>query len=123
MLRVMSVMYAVTLAACLQSSSVQCANGSYCPSDRVCDTRGGCLFPQQLETCVGVADGTACSFPGVSLAECREGVCIDINCGNGRVDPDEVCDDGNTTSGDGCSSDCHSLETCGNGHVDPSHGE
>jgi cysteine-rich repeat protein len=27
-------------------------------------------------------------------------------CGNGTVDPGEQCDDGNTTSGDGCSSTC-----------------
>ena len=27
-------------------------------------------------------------------------------CGNGRLDPGEECDDGNTTSGDGCSSQC-----------------
>ena len=31
----------------------------------------------------------------------------------------ETCDDGNTTSGDGCSANCQSNETCGNGVVDP----
>ena len=30
----------------------------------------------------------------------------------------EVCDDGNTASGDGCSADCKSEEKCGNGTVD-----
>src|SRR5690606_4854239 len=34
-------------------------------------------------------------------------------------DVDEVCDDGNTVSGDGCSADCRDLETCGNGQRDP----
>lgn len=38
-------------------------------------------------------------------------------CGDGVVDPDEECDDGNTTSGDGCSETC-TLESCGNGVVD-----
>jgi MYXO-CTERM domain-containing protein len=28
------------------------------------------------------------------------------NCGNGNVDTDEVCDDGNTADGDGCSATC-----------------
>ncbi len=42
-------------------------------------------------------------------------------CGNGIVDfqVGEVCDDGNTVSGDGCNSDCRSGEGCGNGIVDP----
>lgn len=37
-------------------------------------------------------------------------------CGNGTIDADqgEVCDDWNTSSGDGCSADCRSNETCGN---------
>ena len=32
-------------------------------------------------------------------------------CGDGKLDPGEVCDDGNTRSGDGCSSDCKTIET------------
>jgi cysteine-rich repeat protein len=42
-------------------------------------------------------------------------------CGNGIKDfqVGEVCDDGNTTPGDGCNSDCRSGEGCGNGFVDP----
>jgi cysteine-rich repeat protein len=35
-------------------------------------------------------------------------------CGNGRIDPGEVCDDGNRVSGDGCSQSCMSDERCGN---------
>jgi cysteine-rich repeat protein len=31
---------------------------------------------------------------------------IEPACGNGNLDPDEQCDDGNRTSGDGCSSTC-----------------
>jgi cysteine-rich repeat protein len=34
-------------------------------------------------------------------------------CGNGKMDPGEECDDGNTQSGDGCSSQCkNKCETC-----------
>ena len=29
-----------------------------------------------------------------------------ITCGNGVIDPGEICDDGNTTTGDGCSAKC-----------------
>lgn len=39
-------------------------------------------------------------------------------CGDGVVDAGEVCDDGNTVSGDGCSGDCLSNEECGNGYLD-----
>ncbi len=31
-------------------------------------------------------------------------------CGNGELTEDEVCDDGNTASGDGCSANCQQLE-------------
>ena len=41
--------------------------------------------------------------------------CLPVSdCGNGRIDHEEVCDDGNRVSGDGCSQDCQSDETCGN---------
>ncbi len=38
------------------------------------------------------------------------------SCGNGRLDPDEFCDDGNRTDGDGCDSNC-TPTACGNGIV------
>ncbi len=38
-------------------------------------------------------------------------------CGDGVVDRDESCDDGNTIDDDGCTNDC-ALFTCGNGQVD-----
>ena len=37
-------------------------------------------------------------------------------CGNGIIDPGEACDDGNFTSGDGCTSQCV-VEFCGDGVV------
>ncbi len=53
-------------------------------------------------------------------------------CGNGILENDEICDDGNTTSGDGCSDNCKQIEPgficpevgqqcqslCGNGRLD-----
>lgn len=39
-----------------------------------------------------------------------------LSCGNGILDPGEVCDDGNTTNGDGCDANCKPTG-CGNGVV------
>ncbi len=49
------------------------------------------------------------------------GVCVAPPplCGNGSPDPGEQCDDGNTVSGDGCSSNCTNEPVCGNGVPDP----
>jgi len=44
-------------------------------------------------------------------------------CGDRIVQEPEVCDDGNTADGDGCSATCTSDETCGNNVVDSTVGE
>jgi cysteine-rich repeat protein len=36
-----------------------------------------------------------------------------VRCGDGIIDAPEVCDDGNTGSGDGCRSDCRDVECSG----------
>jgi cysteine-rich repeat protein len=41
-------------------------------------------------------------------SDCRTD-CTIPRCGDGRLDAGEVCDDGNVTSGDGCSADCRTL--------------
>src|SRR4051812_45105810 len=43
---------------------------------------------------------------------CHDAGCI-VGCGNGKVEPTlgETCDDGNSRSADGCSSDCTAVET------------
>ncbi|WP_225412302.1 tandem-95 repeat protein [Stigmatella hybrida] len=65
------------------------------------------------------SDGSLTSHPAT--------VNISVNappiCGDGHVDPGEVCDDGNRTAGDGCRADCRGLEVCGDGRVDSSTGE
>ena len=40
-------------------------------------------------------------------------------CGDGRLDPMESCDDGNTLAGDGCDGSCRREAHCGDGAVDP----
>jgi cysteine-rich repeat protein len=75
---------------------------------------------------------SACS--NWDLEECKQGIrctpgfkctadgdaCIPVGslCGNGTINDEEVCDDGNVQSGDRCSATCDSDETCGNGNVD-----
>jgi fibro-slime domain-containing protein len=44
----------------------------------------------------------------------------DVGCGNARIEPGEVCDDGNNEAGDGCSADCLVIE---NGFACPVPGE
>lgn len=43
---------------------------------------------------------------------CREGVCEDIVCGDGRVEGDETCDDGNQNNNDACPDDSANAGTC-----------
>ena len=60
--------------------------------------------------------------PGMTSAV-NQNICIRGTCGNGVIDPEEECDDGNQIAGDGCSPDCRSAELCGNAIVDHAVGE
>lgn len=57
----------------------------------------------------------ACGIPTATREQPQQYV---PECGNTVIDPDEVCDDGNTEGGDGCSADCKSDEKCGNHVID-----
>lgn len=54
---------------------------------------------------------TACSPPYTVVNE----LCVNLDCGNGVLDSGEQCDDGNTVSGDHCSSTCMIELFCGDG--------
>jgi cysteine-rich repeat protein len=110
------------MTACVSPDVTHCPTVD-CPKDKVCDNHGGCAFPDQLTVCAGQVDGTACSYQGVTNASCAGGLCVPNGCGNNALTADEVCDDGNTVNGDGCSADCQSNETCGNGKIDSAKGE
>ena len=58
--------------------------------------------------------------------DCSSGICDNLTCaqpvcGDGVVNGDEQCDDGNDVSADGCEADC-TLPTCGNEVIDPGEG-
>ena len=109
--------FLLALASCVDSSSVRCPDGSVCPDGTACatvDDETLCVAPDQIASCAGKPALETCG----TNQRCYDGVCLAAGCGNGRVDPDEACDDRNTVPNDGCSADCLSDETCGNGVVD-----
>lgn len=100
-----------------------------------------CAFGQEFgcESGICLFDTTAgwssfCTKPCTQDTDCPEGfVCLEAYegwdgapegfycakwravCGNKVTEEGELCDDGNTKDGDGCSADCKSNESCGNG--------
>jgi cysteine-rich repeat protein len=76
----------------------------------------GTIDPELNEQC-DEGDGNA-----FAPDACRP-TCQLPRCGDGVTDGDEVCDDRNTLSGDGCSADCRSAEQCGDGRLDRPVGE
>ncbi len=65
--------------------------------------------------CYNVGILSAPSKTDYNLARAVRGGFLSPLCGNGVVDPGEQCDDGNTTSGDGCSATCQSELSPGGG--------
>ncbi|MBV8761308.1 MAG: DUF4215 domain-containing protein [Deltaproteobacteria bacterium] len=108
------------LVGCFSAHETVCDDGTVCPASKVCAPAGGaCVDPDQLHACDGKADGDHCDLAG-GKGVCNGGLCVVAGfCGDGIVTPPEVCDDGNTVSGDGCRADCQKIETCGDGVVDP----
>ncbi|MEZ4367578.1 MAG: hypothetical protein R2939_15065 [Kofleriaceae bacterium] len=109
-------------AGCPSDRSVRCADGSVCASGTQCAGPGRCALAEQVAACVGLGDGDGCEVAS-SAGVCVDGVCVARGCGNGVLDPGEVCYDGNTAFVDGCSGLCSSDETCGNGRTDDVGGE
>jgi cysteine-rich repeat protein len=79
------------------AASFGCSNPANPNGPPVC--WGGC--PSATMVCATFAGGCGC-LQGPIL------------CGNGVPDPGELCEDGNTTSGDGCDANC-TPTGCGNG--------
>jgi cysteine-rich repeat protein len=111
------------LGGCIEPNLTLCEDGRACSANLVCDEiHHSCVTPEQLTVCTGLADGATCTA-GDIIGKCYDNVCIVPGCGNKIVELNEQCDDGNERSGDGCSADCKSTESCGNGALDDAFGE
>ncbi len=107
---------------CLGTETSVCGE-RICSASTVCAPAfGSCFAPDLISSCDGVADGAEC-MTALTTGICDRGVCFAANCGDGVINDDEVCDDGNRDDGDGCSAQCDSNESCGNGMVDAVNGE
>jgi cysteine-rich repeat protein len=106
-------LWAVVSGGCLKDSLTPCGDLS-CPTSAAC-VMGRCVPTEALAACAGLEDGVLCTTSQLSAGVCGGQVCIAAGCGNGVLDGDELCDDGNTQGNDGCSEGCDSLETCGDG--------
>jgi len=97
--------------------------GKICVSDRTCDSTAGddgiCSANTQptTRTRACMSDSTsedACTWQVSNWwgAACKG----EVLCGNGQVDPGELCDDGNANNTDSCTNTC-TVNTCGDGFV------
>jgi hypothetical protein len=107
-----------------EADSTEATDGG-CTGDPGCPDDGNpCNGTEYCRTSDGTcrhrdppADGTSCGSGMV----CGGGLCVPINCGNGRVEPPEECDDGNPVGDDGCETDCtfscHAGPDCDDGAI------
>lgn len=110
-------------AGCFAPHSTRCEQVT-CPATKVCSPAGDrCVLAEQIAACASLAEGDSCSITGSTETRCVDRVCTPVGCGNDVLEIGEACDDGNPISGDGCSADCRSNETCGNALLDPAAGE
>ena len=123
-------------SACLLEDGEPCADSAQCESlicdtldSLVCEPANTCGngVLEGAEVCDdgNVATGDGCdpqcllevgAGPCTDDAQCSNGICntmaetpvcaSPIGCGNGVLNVDEVCDDGNLKRGDGCSQSC-----------------
>ncbi|MEZ4364730.1 MAG: DUF4215 domain-containing protein [Kofleriaceae bacterium] len=116
---------AVVAVACVSPEALVPCGEVYCAGDALCVGDGAaaeCRPRAQAEACAGQPALATCRFGGVD-GVCRDGLCVAAECGNGALDPGEVCDDGAAGVGVTCSALCDSDLTCGNGVVDYAVGE
>src|SRR4051812_1027959 len=105
-------LWVVFLVSCMEPDLLPCGE-QLCPSDAVCQSNGRCVTNEALAACRDKATDDDCVVT-TQVGKCIDGACVTAACGNGIVEPGEICDDGNRISGDGCSFDCVSHELCGN---------
>lgn len=120
------------------ASNQDCAAGCYCAGDRTCQEAGFCSTDADCGTGFKCDPDRSSCVPDTNEctkdSDCATDKTCDLAtytcvprpmaaCGDGTINAGEVCDDGNTVDGDGCSKNCKSNEQCGNGVVDTSKGE
>lgn len=85
------------------------------------------LLSVLLAACAGQPDATECrsgiTCPVGTKCAAAQAICINNDCGDGIVQSNEVCDDGNIVDGDGCAANCASREVCGDGTLNAAAGE
>ena len=106
---------------CSNSAALGFENGSNCPADCPSPTCGDgfCINGEVHQTCSVDCPNAQCGDTTCSPGEGEDcytcgfdcGVCTQL-CGDGLLQAPEECDDGDTTSGDGCSDVCV-IEECG----------
>ena len=112
---VVSFVWTIASAVCGDgdvASGEQCDDGNSVNGD-------GCTSACVIEFCgdglVNDGGSETCEPPGTAI--CTNGCSVRLpTCGDDFVTPPEQCDDGNLTSGDGCTSSC-TEEVCGDGVV------
>ncbi|MDX2090933.1 MAG: hypothetical protein SFX73_23945 [Kofleriaceae bacterium] len=83
---------ALVISACVHTAAVPCGDGTVCAPGTVCNLEHGqCLTPDQLESCVGKADGELCPV-GTDTGICDDELCFAVACGDGVVQGIEQCD-------------------------------
>jgi cysteine-rich repeat protein len=90
----------------------KCNDGDACSLGDACQ-HGTCTGPTRVECPPAPPNCLVASWCLWDTGQCSEPQLCHV-CGNGIQEMGEECDDGNTISGDGCSSDCR-HDYCGDG--------
>lgn len=91
-------------------AAMTCGDGQHNGDETDLDCGGSCV-PAFL---CGVDQHCLIDADCVSHQCTGAGRCADLSCGNGMLDPTELCDDGNLQNGDGCEGTCRPTG-CGDG--------
>ncbi len=92
---------------CVKEGEKVCGDGILQAGEK-CDDGNDVAGDGCSADCMLVESGFVCKDPG-HFCEPKGGF-VEGDCGNGVLNLYEVCDDGNTIGGDGCTADCRGVE-------------